>query len=224
VRSQSLAAIGELAASVAHEIKNPLAGISGAVQILARSFAGDDARKTIALELLQQVKRLDNTVRDLLIFARPWKAQPCSFNLSAFVEGVLTRSGALDGASGLRIRKDLPAQCKIQADPQLLEHVLVNVVQNAVDAMPSGGRLSVRIQEEGENVRIEVADTGPGIAPQHQDKLFKPFFSTKSKGTGLGLAISKRLVEAHRGAICLTSEPGRGTTVRITLPRNFSDT
>lgn len=221
--AQSLAAIGELAASVAHEIKNPLAGISGAVQILSRSFREDDTRRKVADDLLHQVKRLDNTVRDLLIFARPWKPQARSFNLCLFLDSVLSRTETIEAAAGLRIVRDMPARCMLRADPQLLEHVLVNVVQNAVDAVGGKGSITVRVMEEDSVARIEIADTGVGIPPQHRNRLFKPFFSTKSKGTGLGLAISKKIVDMHRGTITVDSEPGKGTVVRIVLPRDFED-
>lgn len=217
IRVQSLAAVGELAASVAHEIKNPLAGISGAVQILSKAFAADDSRRPIVNELLHQVRRLDNTVRDLLIFARPWNPQPRSLDLCTFVEGLLARTES----PNVHIRRDMPARCMVQADPQLLEHVLVNIVQNAVDAMPAGGQLTVRVLQENGYAHIRIADTGVGISPQNREKLFKPFFSTKSKGTGLGLAISKKLVDAHHGTINVESVPGRGTEVQITLPRDL---
>jgi PAS domain S-box-containing protein len=222
VRTQSLAAVGELAASVAHEIKNPLAGISGAVQVLSRSFATEDSRRPIVHELLQQVKRLDDTVRDLLIFARPWKPQPRSFDLSHLLNGILDRSRA--PGTNVRMNRDMPPSCMIQADPQLLEHVFVNVVQNAIEAMPSGGQLTVRVTDDPSSAQVRIADTGIGIAPHNREKLFRPFFSTKSKGTGLGLAITKKLVEAHHGSIDVESQPGRGTVVQITLPKDLEET
>lgn len=216
---RSLAAVGELAASVAHEIKNPLAGISGAVQILARSFPPGDRRRTISQELLQQVARLDATVRDLLIYARPWRPTPAPVDLSELVGTVLGRL-PLDG---IRVLRDLPDRCVIEGDSALLEHMFVNLFQNAADAMPQGGALTVRVRENGGHARVEIADTGIGISAAHRERLFKPFFSTKARGTGLGLAISKKVIDAHRGSIEIESEPGRGTLVRVTLPRRFSD-
>lgn len=223
VHAQSLAVVGELAASVAHEIKNPLAGISGAVQILCRSFPENDSRRMIANELLQQVKRLDNTVRDLLIFARPWTPQPRRFNLSEFIDSVLARAESQENGNGVRFVRELPAKCMVTADPQLLEHVLVNLLMNALDAVSGSGTISVKVSEQDATVRIEVRDTGVGIPPQYRDRLFKPFFSTKTRGTGLGLAISKRVVDAHHGSISIDSAAGKGTTVRILLPRDLKE-
>lgn len=220
IQTQSLAVVGELAASVAHEIKNPLAGISGAVQVLSRSFATEDSRRPIVNELLHQVKRLDGTVRDLLIFARPWRPQPRSFDLARFVDGLLSRSKP---PANIDIDRSIPASCTIEGDPQLLEHVFTNIVQNAFEAMPTGGRLSVEIAPDNGDAHVRFTDTGIGIAPHHLEKLFKPFFSTKSKGTGLGLAITKKLVEAHRGRVEVQSRPGQGTVVQVSLPRRLEE-
>lgn len=223
VRVQSLAVVGELAASVAHEIRNPLAAISGAVQILHRSFPEGDERRRVAQELVEQVRRLDETVRDLLIFARPWKPQPRELDLVSFITGILHRPEMVKATAGLYVVTDLPRKCLVEADAQLLEHVLTNILQNAIDASSKGGKLSLRLRENGSYVEIEVEDTGTGIAPEHREKLFKPFFSTKSKGTGLGLAISKKVVDSHRGTISISSELGKGTVVRIALPRTFKE-
>jgi PAS domain S-box-containing protein len=219
IQTQSLAVVGELAASVAHEIKNPLAGISSAVQVLSRSFATEDSRRPVVNELLHQVKRLDNTVRDLLIFARPWKPQARPFDLCAFLQGLLARSSP---PANVSIQSSL-SQCTVDGDPQLLEHVFTNIVQNAFEAMPGGGTLSVDIQEHNGDARVVFADTGIGIAPHNLEKLFRPFFSTKSKGTGLGLAITKKLVEAHHGSIAVESRSGHGTVVQVTLPRHLKE-
>jgi PAS domain S-box-containing protein len=221
VRNQSLAAVGELAASVAHEIKNPLAGMSGAAQILRRSFAEDDSRRKIADEILNQIRRLDNTVRDLLVFARPWKAQVRKVDLVPLLDGALRRLEA--APPSVRVGREGPDRFEAMADPQLLDNVLLNVLQNALDSMPSGGRLDVRLREENSHGRLEISDTGVGIAEHHRDKLFKPFFSTKARGTGLGLAISRKLIEAQGGSIELESSPGLGTTVTIRLPRHLKD-
>jgi PAS domain S-box-containing protein len=218
-RARSMAAVGELAATVAHEIKNPLAGISGAVQILRETMPEDDSRRQTVAEILEQIRRLDRTVRDLLIFARP--ATPVRQEVD--LGETLRRAWALVAppaeAAGVRFAVDGAEGVLVSADPQLLQQVWVNLFQNAIEAMSQGGELRVRVLPEAGRVRVEVRDSGPGIDPAHLGSVFKPFFSTKVRGTGLGLAISRKIVEAHGGRIGLSSAPGRGTTVSVEIPR-----
>lgn len=215
-RSQSLATIGELAATIAHEIKNPLAGISGAIQVMEDAIPATDRRRTVVAEILDQIRRLDDTVRDLLSFARP--ANPMRQELEA--RDMLTRAWTIlsrqPSAANLRFRVE--GDANVQGDPQLLHQVWVNLLQNAVEAMPQGGELRVSISR-GDPVSIEVRDHGTGVDPAHQARLFRPFFSTKTRGTGLGLAISRKIIEAHGGTIRLASVPGQGTTVCVEIPR-----
>ncbi len=215
VRTQSLAAVGELAATVAHEIKNPLAGISGAIQVLAEALPAD--RRDIVGEILDQIRRLDDTVRDLLVFARP--ATPALQSID--LRDTLARAWALLGTqpATAQIRFAIEGSAApVSADPQLLHQVWVNLLQNAIEAMPAGGDLTVRVTD-GATPRVDVHDAGTGIRPEHAAKLFRPFFSTKTRGTGLGLAISRKIIEAHGGTITIESRPERGTRVRVELAR-----
>jgi PAS domain S-box-containing protein len=220
VRSQSLAAVGELAATVAHEIKNPLAGISGAIQVLKDEMPESSPRRAVVGEILEQIRRLDTTVRDLLIFARP--ATPAKQDVN--VGEALSRAWSLlaqqpgAGAGAVRFSLEGGAEVRVPADPHLLHQVWVNLFQNAVEAMPRGGNLAVRVTD-GERVRVEVRDSGTGVDPAHAEKIFHPFFSTKTRGTGLGLAISRKIVEAHGGRIRIESEPRKGTSVFVEIPR-----
>lgn len=217
IRAQSLAAVGELAATVAHEVKNPLAGISGAVQVLRDLMPAGDPRQEVVAEILAQIRRLDGIVRDLLVFARP--ATPIRQTME--VGESLTRTWALLApqaeATGVRFSLEGADGIRVSADPQLLQQVWINLFQNAIEAMPKGGTLRVAVTA-GPPVRIEIRDTGVGLDPAYAKNIFKPFFSTKARGTGLGLAISRKIVEAHGGTIRLESAPGQGTQVTVEIP------
>ncbi|MBI2921361.1 MAG: PAS domain S-box protein [Planctomycetes bacterium] len=220
VRTQSLAAVGELAATVAHEIKNPLAGISGAIQVIADAIPKNDHRREIVSEILAQVRRLDETVRDLLIFARPWTPELQATELVDVIDRVTRIISQQERMRRISIRRETPEKVELNADPRLLQEVLFNIVQNAADAMPRGGVIRIAVEELPGEVLMRIIDTGTGIAPEHQARLFSPFFTTKTRGTGLGLAISRKMIEAHGGRLEIESEAGRGTEVRIALPRD----
>ena len=219
IRAQSLAAVGELAATVAHEIKNPLAGVSGAVQVLRDTMPADDPRRDIVGEILEQIARLDRIVRDLLVFARP--AVPLRQEVD--LQGSLARAWAAaeprGAAQGIRFSVEGAERVRVSADARLLEQVWINLFQNAVEAMPDGGELQVRVRPAQDRLRVEVQDSGSGVDPAHVRDVFRPFFTTKTRGTGLGLAISRKIVEAHGGTIDLESVPGRGTKVTVEIPR-----
>jgi signal transduction histidine kinase len=217
VRSQSLAVIGELAATVAHEIKNPLAGMSGAIQILRDGMPPDDERREIIGEVLAQIGRLDNTVRDLLMFARPATPSRQEVSLRESIASAWSLLSQQPGVDHVRFHMNGMDGVVLNADAALLHQVWLNLLQNAVEAMPEGGDLRVRVTQ-GERVRIEVRDTGMGMDSASLAKVFRPFFSTKTRGTGLGLAISRKIVEAHGGTIRLESAPRRGTTVVVEIP------
>lgn len=218
VRSQSLAAVGELAATVAHEIKNPLAGMSGAIQVLRDAMPANDGRREVVEEILAQIARLDNTVRDLLTFARPAAPSRQEIDLGEAVATAWSLVSQQPGASSVRFTMNGAQGTRLRADPQLLHQVWLNLFQNAVEAMPRGGELRVHVSD-GEKIRVEVRDTGTGMDERVAAKLFRPFFSTKTRGTGLGLAISRKIIEAHGGTIRIESAPKHGTTVLVEIPR-----
>ncbi|HLF94556.1 MAG TPA: ATP-binding protein, partial [Planctomycetota bacterium] len=217
LNTQSLAAVGELAATVAHEIKNPLAGISGAIQVLREAIPEESGRREIVGEILEQIHRLDSTVRDLLSFSRPATPSRQDLDLGESMAKAWSLLSAQPAAAGVRFTFH-GGGVRAQADAQLLQQVWLNLFQNAVEAMPRGGELAVRVAD-GNPVRIEVRDSGAGIDPAHAARIFKPFFSTKTRGTGLGLAITKKIVEAHGGAIRAESRAGQGTSVFVEIPR-----
>ena len=218
VASQSLAAVGELAATVAHEIKNPLAGISGAIQILSEGTPPGDSRRGIMKEILDQIERLDRTVRDLLTFARPATPAREEVDLGDSLQRAWTLLSAQPAAKAIRFAVEGASGVKVKADPHLLHQVWLNLFQNAVEAMPKGGELTARVRNESPAV-VEVSDTGAGFPPDQLEKIFKPFFTTKTQGTGLGLPITRKNLEAHGGRIRAESRPDQGTTFTVEMPR-----
>lgn len=218
LQSQKLAAIGEMAASVAHEIKNPLAGISGAIEILRDTHPEDDPRREVMLEILEEVKRLDNTVRDLLSFSRPWNpdAQVCSIN--EIVERVAASFLEQEGAPAVKFSFGNRLNTQVNVDPWLIEKVLWNVLDNAAHAMDVSPEICFTYEDAPGFVTLHVEDNGSGVPLELQQDVFRPFFTTKNRGTGLGLAICKKIMDAHGGAISLFSIPKKGTKVSIRLP------
>ncbi len=218
-RKESLAAIGEMAAAVAHEIKNPLAAINGAVSVIGRSFAPEDSRAGVVEEVQRQVRRLDETIRDLLNFARPMTPRPRDIELQPFLERILRGLREEPELKPQRLQTAVPAGLTVHADPQLLENILVNLLLNAGQALgPRAGRIDLEAAEESGGIRIEVRDDGPGIPAEVLPSIFKPFFTTKSRGTGLGLSIVRKLAEAMGGRVGAESRPGGGATFTLRLP------
>ena len=217
-----LATIGELAAGIAHEIRNPLAGIGAAVEVLAEENNLNGQRTEIVAEIRQQITRLNRTLHDLLEFARLRDPEIAPCDVHGFIRPMLAlvRPDAQKFHVKIeeRFAADLPHIC---ADAGQMQQALLNILLNAVQAMPGGGTLAVStetIQRDGsEFVRINVRDTGVGIARQHLAKIFLPFFTTKHRGTGLGLSITRTIIEKHHGTIAVQSEPGNGTTFTLEL-------
>lgn len=216
--SERLAAIGQMSASVAHEIRNPLTGISSAVQVLNKSIAEDDPRKDVFRDILQQVDRVDGTVRSLLMFAKPWTPEKCRCDLNELVEASCREVEDLEEFASVRLVLEVEANIDAFVDKRLCQYVLTNLLRNAAHAMPEGGELRLRAFQQDDRLRIVVTDTGDGIPPEVECRVFEPFFTTKTRGTGLGLAVCKQIVEAHGGAIQLTSVLGQGTEITIDLP------
>jgi len=217
-KAEQLAAVGELAASIAHEVRNPLAGMKGALEVLRADLA-IQANREIVDELLTQIVRLENLVRDLLTFARPTAltVQPCS--LHDMLDRLLRTYQDSADAAGITIQRIYgPGTGAIEADPQQLEQVFLNLVHNAFQAMEHGGTLSVATQAAPGTIHVSFRDTGKGISPADLQRVFQPFYTTKHRGSGLGLPIVKKIVQAHGGMIEIASEPAKGTTVTLTLP------
>jgi signal transduction histidine kinase len=224
-RAEQMAVVGKLAAGLAHEIKNPLAGIKVAMNVLGDEEYLSDEDKRVVRKVSQEISRLEGLMRSFLEFARPAKPKMESVDINALIDSALTfysRSGRRTSAGGpaTEFVKDLGSLPRTDADPMQLHQVFLNLVINAVDAMPDGGTLSVRtaFDAEEKTIQVEIADTGHGIDPKHADSIFQPFFTTKPKGTGLGLPICRQLVEQHGGTIEAVENAGGGTCFRIRLP------
>ncbi len=219
MHAEHLAEIGQLAASLAHEIKNPLAGISGAIQILAEDMPENDPHRRIIHEVLRQIDRLDSTVKDLLLYARPSRPSIREVKLDSLVQRVLT---LLREEPALRkVRVEFSArdgEASFLADEGQMEQLLINLILNAAHASDEGGVIQVSVRRQDGGTRLKVSDTGHGMKPDVLAKALEPFFTTKARGTGLGLAICRRIVEAHGGTIRLESKVAQGTTVSMDFP------
>jgi len=216
---ESLAAIGEMAAAVAHEIKNPLAGIAGAVKMIGRAFPPDDPRSEVVEEVQDQVRRLDRTIREMLTFARPTTPRMSDIDLNEFLGRMMRVLGEEPLLKAHDVKLEVPADLEVRADPQLLENILVNLLLNAGQAIEGdGGRIVLRAIKTADATIISVEDNGPGIPADVLPRLFKPFFTTRTRGTGLGLTIVRKFVGLMGGRIEVDSTPDGGTTFRVWLP------
>jgi PAS domain S-box-containing protein len=233
-RSDRLAALGSLAAGLAHEIKNPLTSLLTFSRHLTRRFDDEQFRAKFQSVVPHELQRINGIVERLLELARPSRLSFAAVRLPALLERVVDLCAHELDSRGVRLMReyarDLPA---IWADADALHQSLVNLVRNALDAMPAGGRLILRVgwagtddivvtggrsPAAGRRVQIEVEDSGVGIAPEAADRVFNPFFSTKESGTGLGLALTHKMIEDHGGVIDFRAAPGGGTIFRIALP------
>jgi len=222
-RADRLASIGEMAAGIAHEIKNPLAGISAAVTIIKDDMSAGDPRGAILGEVIDQVMRLDKTVNDLLFFGKPSLPELSWVDINTILTITLKfasqHSGGANIERRIELQSDLPP---VYADGKQMQQVFLNIVLNAYQAMLSGGVLgitsSLAIRNDIEYVRVDISNTGPGIPPQILEKIFTPFFTTKAQGTGLGLPICNKLVKLHKGEIRVTSDDTTGTVFTVELP------
>lgn len=225
-RTERIRVAGELAAGLAHEIKNPLAGIKVSMEALSEETYLTRDDRDVLNKVIGEIKRIEYLMQGLLSFAHPPKPQLLSTDVNAVLEAVAslvakesarTRDESRAIVFVRELDEDLP---DVMADPMQLKQIFMNLMLNAVDAMPEGGALTMRtaFDRERDQIRIELSDTGRGIDHAALGKIFNPFFTTKSKGTGLGLSITRRLVEEHGGRIRIENNRGSGVTCRITMP------
>lgn len=216
---ERLAAVGELAARVAHEVRNPLAGIRGGCEILLEGHPAGDAKREIGEETLRQVDRLSRTVQDLLLFARPRAIEPAPTDVHEVLEHALRALREDPRARAVRLERAYDRSLPLLSlDPQQMEQVFVNILLNAFQAMDFRGTVRIATRSDGCAAEVCVRDTGPGIPSEVVDKLFKPFFTTRAQGTGLGLSIVRSIVEAHGGTVRADSPPGGGAEFTVRLP------
>lgn len=215
-----MASIGEVAAVVAHEIKNPLAGISGALQVLAEDFPTESPRREIANDVLHEIVRLDAAVKDLLLFANPPEPSLILTDIHAIIKKVIHSVSLSANGQRVKINSVLGTIPEIMADPEQLERAFLNIVQNGIRAMPDGGTLSIAVSHrpQSDEIGIAFSDTGKGLTEENLKDVFSPLILTKRFGTGLGLAISRNIIESHKGRITVESRVDVGSTFHIILP------
>jgi len=223
VQSEKLASIGQMAAGVAHGLRNPLASLRAAAQLAQHRVEGAAAREPLNA-IIEQVDRLDHRIAHLLTFSRPAPFRPLRESVRTLVDGAVSGFAELLRQRRVDLAVSVPPTLReIRVDPMRLEQALTEIISNALDAMSSGGRLEIAAQSQSgaggaDGVLLEITDSGPGIAAEILPNLCEPFFTTRPEGTGLGLAIAKRYVEETGGRLDIASRIGHGTTVRIWLP------
>ena len=214
---EALARLGQMAAVVAHEVKNPIAGIRGALQVIGSRMTGDSRDKPIIGEIIARLDALNGIVQDLLVFARPRELRAEPTDVKALLTTTIAHLKRDPALAGVAI--DVSGDgAVVNVDAEQLQVAIQNVLMNAAQAMNSQGRIQISIQRQGAEWTIAMADTGPGMPDDVKEKVFEPFFTTRSRGTGLGLPIAKRVVEAHGGRIAIDTPPSGGTVVSVSLP------
>lgn len=216
---ETLAAIGELSANMAHEIRNPLASLKGSIEILKEGALTKAHGEKLMNIALSEMDRLNTIITDFLTYSRPKPPEFLSFDLHSLLDEIiqLTRNAVMS-ADNISITKDFGGYYEIVADPQKLRQVFLNLTMNAIESMPGGGLLIIKTRKVHNTMVVSFKDSGIGISPENLKEIFYPFFTTKDRGTGLGLSIAYRIIEEHRGRITVNSIPGLGTTFEVTIP------
>jgi two-component system, NtrC family, sensor kinase len=221
IAQERLAALGQLSGTIAHELGNPLNAISGHVQLLARDAGCPEPVRAELKVVEREVQRMTSIIRRFLDSARALVPHPEAVELRSLVEEALSLNVSNDARLRLEVVSDVPPEIgPASVDPSLVRHVLGNFISNAVDAMPEGGRLTVRARRSGDHLALSVVDTGTGISSEARKHIFEPFYTSKApgKGTGLGLSICREIAAALRGRIDVETAPGQGSTFTLHLP------
>jgi two-component system sensor kinase FixL len=218
-RSERLAALGQLVAEITHEIKNPLIMIGGFAKQLSRKAPDPKSREKLDI-ISEEVQRLEALIRELSQIYRPQVLNFEGLDINGLLAHIYSLFREACAKANIDLRLEVPEKPLIvKADSDKLQQVFLNLVKNAVEAMEQGGELLIRAEADGNKAIISVADNGPGIKGEDQEKIFTPFFTTKRRGTGLGLSVSKKIIDDHPGGVLkLDSQPGKGTTMRVILP------
>jgi signal transduction histidine kinase len=218
-RAEHFATLGELATGLAHEIRNPLAGIAGVIEIVARDLPPDSAARSVIKDAKEEAMQINRILTELLETARPKPPQFQVKDIAGTAEHAVmfARQQAITKRIMIELNNDekIPP---VDHDPNQINQVLLNLLLNAIQAMEKPGAIHVSLRQDHESALITVADEGKGILPENLDNIFRPFFTTKGHGTGLGLSLARRIVEAHGGSIRVRSQVGKGTQFEVRLP------
>jgi two-component system sensor histidine kinase HydH len=219
VKTERLAAVGKAVSEIAHDMKTPLVAIGGFANQVFRKLPQDDPNRKKLEVMVQETARLESMIKQMLDFGRPLEIQPTKISLNELVMKTVEVAEPVARKSGVELKADLePSLPPLLLDGPRIEQVILNLITNAVQASPAGERVLVRTHLENGEVLLKVADRGCGIAEEHRESVFHPFFSTKKTGTGLGLGIVKKIVEAHGGDVSFQSNPEKGVTFSVRLP------
>ena len=223
-RMERLSAIGQLTANLAHEIRNPLASIEGAADLLRPGMIPDSSREEFVEIIKKESRRLNRLLSNMLDYARPRPPSYHPTQLAKLLEPVTALLAVTAEKTGVKLLVEPMARMPdVDCDPEQIKQVLLNIVLNAIQAMPEGGVVTVRAAADANRATITVSDQGPGIDPRDQDKLFSPFFTTKKQGTGLGLAVAQHIITRHNGEILVEPNRPKGTTFSVVLPVKRSE-
>ena len=217
-RSHKLSMVGQMAAGMAHEIKNPLASIKGAVEILCDKATSETDRKEFRSIVQKEVKRINSSVTDFLEFARPSETKLVELNLAEVVQSSIKQVQPQAGKRNIDIVNRLENPVMVMGDKEKIHQVILNLLLNAIDASPDASSVTVTLKPDGVNALILTEDSGNGISEKDMTRIFEPFFTTKSSGTGLGLAIAKNIVDKHGGKIVLRNIPNGGAVAEVSIP------
>jgi PAS domain S-box-containing protein len=213
----SLAQLGKLAAVVAHEVRNPLAAIRGALQVIGGRLDAASQERAVMLDVIARVDALNEIVQDLLHFAKPRQPMPTAVPLRAVLESVISLMSRDATLSQVTVDLDL-ADMMVRVDMDQIQQAFLNLLINGAQAMDGRGRITITATEEDDRCVIAIRDEGPGIPVETREHLFEPFFTTKHRGTGLGLATARRILDSHGGTLTLDCPEGGGTIARICVP------
>ncbi|MCK4666368.1 HAMP domain-containing protein [Candidatus Dependentiae bacterium] len=208
----------QLAAGVAHEVRNPLMGIKGSITLISRNIQ-DEESKELIVNIINEIRSLEKLVNEFLMFARFSTPVFNKINIIPVLEQVLCLSSEIFDNKRIKIKRSFPTELEIECDADKIKQVFTNIFQNAVDAIEEKGVIKISILEFKDDIKIEISDSGKGIEVESVEQLLEPFFTTKEKGTGLGLAIVKKIIEQHSGKIALAPNRPRGLVITILLPK-----
>ncbi|HEX6880072.1 MAG TPA: ATP-binding protein, partial [Terriglobales bacterium] len=221
--AEHLATLGELAAGLAHEIRNPLAGIAGVMEIIGRDLPKESPARAVLKDVRSEVLHINKIVSELLEIARPKQPDFHEADLNATAEHAVmfARDQAASRGVSLELTRE-PQPVLVEHDAGQIHQVLLNLLLNGVQACENGGKVTVQVGQSEDAAELTVVDTGKGIPPELLSNIFRPFYTTKGNGTGLGLSLARRMIEGHGGKIEVTSWPGKGSRFVVVLPKQRS--